>query len=160
MLATIKKVDDYYIARYEHHFPHDLKKVWAMLTDNGELKKWFSELRVADLREGGLITFNMGDGTFAEMQITELKMYSVLEYTWAADRVRFELYKEPEGCLLIFIETIKEVTNHTPKDLAGWHVCLQVIQALLDGRTVQSRKNEWEIWYEKYKQAIKSIAEN
>ncbi|MEK5171955.1 hypothetical protein NST63_01770 [Heyndrickxia sp. FSL W8-0496] len=94
------------------------------------------------------------------MQITELKMYSVLEYTWAVDRVRFELYKEPEGCLLIFNETIKEITNHTPKDLAGWHVCLQVIQALLDGRTVQSRKNEWEIWYEKYKQAIKSIAEN
>ncbi|WP_342540588.1 SRPBCC family protein [Heyndrickxia sp. FSL K6-6286] len=160
MLATIKKVDDYYIARYEHHFPHDLEKVWRMLTDNEELKKWFSELRVADLREGGLITFNMGDGTFAEMQITELKMYSVLEYTWAADRVRFELYKEPEGCLLIFIETIKEITNHTPKDLAGWHVCLQVIQALLDGRTVQSRKHEWEIWYEKYKQAIKSIAED
>ncbi|MEK5171954.1 hypothetical protein NST63_01765 [Heyndrickxia sp. FSL W8-0496] len=45
MLATIKKVDDYYIARYEHHFPHDLKKVWAMLTDNEELKKVFFRIK-------------------------------------------------------------------------------------------------------------------
>ncbi|MED3654373.1 SRPBCC family protein [Heyndrickxia sporothermodurans] len=150
MLASIQKVEDHYFARFERQLQHSVEEVWAMLTDNEKLSKWFSELRVKDLRKGGIILFDMQDGTFEEMEITELEMYSVLEFTWAEDKVRFELYKENDGCLLILNETINKMTNHTPKDLAGWHVCLDVISALLDGRTIESRKEEWEKWYEKY----------
>ncbi|QQZ09683.1 SRPBCC family protein [Heyndrickxia vini] len=150
MLASIQKVEDHYVAKFERQLQHPVEKVWAMLTDNQKLSKWFSELRVKDLRKGGMMLFDMQDGTFEEMEITEFEMYSILEYTWAEDNVRFELYKEQDGCLLILNETINKMTNHTPKDLAGWHVCLDVISALLDGRTIESRKNEWEKWYVKY----------
>ncbi|OMP67852.1 hypothetical protein BTO28_05030 [Domibacillus epiphyticus] len=51
--------------------------------------------------------------------------------TWAKDVVRFELYSEQEGCQLVFIEKIHTITNHTPKDLAGWHVCLVVIKSVI-----------------------------
>ncbi|WP_338752681.1 SRPBCC family protein [Bacillus sp. FJAT-52991] len=159
MLAIIEKVENGYVARFERHLKHSLEKVWSMLTENEELSKWFSELRIDDLREGASIKFDMRDGTFEEMKILELKMYSVLEYTWGEDNVRFELYLEPEGCRLVLIEKIKTITNHTPKDLAGWHVCLDVINALLDGRTF-SREDEWKKWYEKYVQATAKIIEN
>ena len=58
---------------------------------------------------------------------------------WGEDRVRFE-YPEAEGCRLVLIETITKITDHTPKDIAGWDVCLDAIEALLDGRTQNRAK--------------------
>lgn len=119
-----------------------------MLTENEKLATWFSELRMDDLREGGIIKFDMQNGTFKELTITDFKLYSVLEFTWAEDLVRFELYPEQDGCLLVLNEKVKKITtDHTPKDLAGWHVCLDVIQALLDGRKMESREEVWKQWY-------------
>ncbi|MNJ31584.1 hypothetical protein D3C77_262250 [compost metagenome] len=68
--------------------------------------------------------------------------------------MRFELYPEAEGCGLVFIEKLGQITDHTPKDLAGWHVCLDVIQKLMDGQTIEERYEEWKIWYEKYTQIL------
>ena len=63
----------------------------------------------------------MQDGSFEEMKILELKIYSILEYTWSEDVVRFELKPESDGCRLVLIEKIKTITNHTSKDLAGMY---------------------------------------
>jgi uncharacterized protein YndB with AHSA1/START domain len=156
MLAQIKKVENGYSALFERHLNHPLEEVWSYLTDNEKLPKWFSELRVDELREGGVIKFDMGNGNFEEMKILELKMKSVFEYTWGDDIVRFELSKTPAGCVLVLKEKINKITDHTPRDLAGWHVCLDVIQALLDGRTIE-RKEEWKFWYEKYVEEIEKI---
>jgi uncharacterized protein YndB with AHSA1/START domain len=158
MIANIEKVENGYTATYERHLKHPVKEVWSYLTDNEKLPKWFSELRVDELREGGVIKFDMGDGTFEDMEILELKMQSVLEFTWAEDVVRFELSQEPDGCLLVLKEKIKTITDHTPRDLAGWHVCLDVIEALLDGRTIE-RKEDWKIWYEKYVKEIEKVTQ-
>ncbi|MCR8844511.1 SRPBCC family protein [Paenibacillus sp. SC116] len=150
MLAVLQQVEGGHLARFERHLQHSVEEVWSMLTENEKLAQWFSELQVGDLRKGGVIKFNMQDGTFEELAITDLKTYSVLEYTWWEDRVRFELHPTTNGCGLVLFETIRTITDHTPKDLAGWHVCLDVIHALLDGRAIESRMNEWKIWYEKY----------
>jgi uncharacterized protein YndB with AHSA1/START domain len=160
LLAVVQKVENGYTAHFERCFKHSVEKAWSMLTENEKLSQWFAELRIDNLREGGMIKFDMQDGSFEEMEILELKMYSVLEYTWGEDIVRFELYPEPEGCRLVLIEKIKEITNHTPRDLAGWHVCLDVIHALLDGRTIESREEEWKKWYEEYVRAIAKVSEN
>lgn len=158
MLASIEKVGNIYTARFERHYKHSVEEVWSWLTDNDKLPKWFSELRVDELRKGGVIKFDMQDGTYEDLTILELKMNSILEYTWGEDVVRFELKQEPEGCCLVLIEKINTITNHTPKDLAGWHVCLEVINTLLDGRTIESREDTWKIWYENYIQAIEKVS--
>ncbi|TVX89714.1 SRPBCC family protein [Paenibacillus agilis] len=150
MLAVLQQVEGGHIARFERHLQHSVEEVWSMLTENDKLEQWFSELRVDELRVGGVIKFDMQDGTFEELDILELQTYSVLAYTWGEDRVRFELHPTPDGCELFLIETIHKITDHTPKDLAGWHVCLDVIHALLDGRTIESRADEWKTWYEQY----------
>jgi len=160
MLAGLQQVPNGHIARFERHLKHSVENVWAYLTENDKLAEWFAELRVDDLREGGVIRFDMQNGTFVEMEIIELQTNAVLEYTWGEDRVRFELSPEPGGCRLVLIEKITKTTDHTPKDLAGWHVCLEVIGALLDGRTLASRKEEWEIWYEKYVELIANRTKN
>ncbi|NEU61052.1 SRPBCC family protein [Paenibacillus sp. ALJ109b] len=154
MIADLRLVPNGTLACFERHWKHATEDVWSFLTENEKLAKWFSELEVTDLREGGSIKFNMPNGTFMELNIIELIPGSVLEYTWAEDRVRFELYPEPNGCRLLLLETIHHITSHTPKDLAGWHVCLNVIEALLDGSTLESREAEWKIWYEKYQKHV------
>ncbi|WP_134703011.1 SRPBCC family protein [Ammoniphilus sp. YIM 78166] len=157
MLAVVQQVQNGYVARFERNLKHTVEKIWSSLTENDKLEKWFSELQIDDLREGGIIKFDMQDGTFEELEIIELKPNSVLEYTWGEDRVRFELYPESDGSRLVLIEKINKITNHTSKDLAGWHVCLDVINVLLDGRAIQSRENEWKIWHEKYEQLLENF---
>ncbi|RXZ83670.1 SRPBCC family protein [Paenibacillaceae bacterium] len=159
MLAVLTQGEDGYFARFERHLKHPVEKVWSYLTENDKLAKWFSELRVDELREGGIITFDMQDGTFEELEIIAFELHTVLEYTWGEDRVRFELYPQADGCRLVLIEKINRITDHTPRDLAGWHVCLDVIQALLEGKSFDSRKEVWEVEYEKYAQHIKRFTE-
>jgi uncharacterized protein YndB with AHSA1/START domain len=154
MIAVINKVDSGHSARFERHLKHSVQMVWSYLTENEKLALWFSELRIEELREGGVIKFDMQNGTFEELKITDFRMYAILEFTWGEDSVRFELYPESEGCLLVLVEQINIITDHTSRDLAGWHVCLDVINALLDGRTIESRDEEWKIWYSKYVEAI------
>ncbi|MFF2155230.1 SRPBCC family protein [Paenibacillus chitinolyticus] len=150
MLAILEKAQDGYVARFHRAYRHSAEALWAMLTENDKLSRWFSELEVGELREGGFIRFHMPDGSFEKLDILELNPPSILEYTWGEDRVRFELYPEPEGCRLILIEKLQAITAHTPKDLAGWHVCLEVVRLLLKGEEMPSRKKEWESWYETY----------
>lgn len=157
MLADIRVDEGGYIACFTRHFRHSTAEVWSYLTDNGKLKQWFSELQVDKLREGGVIKFDMRDGTFIELEITKLNLGSVLEYTWGADRVRFELYPESDGCHLLLVEKLSKITDHTPKDLAGWHVCLDMIQVLLGEKTIESREEEWKIRYQEYSQRIGTL---
>lgn len=153
MIAKIKMTEKGLVAQSERQLNHSVEDVWAMLTDNDLLKKWFQELRVGDLREGGFMKFDMSDKVYEELEITELKTLSVLEFDWFGDEVRFELHVAEYGCLLIFKEKVNTITEQTKKDLAGWHVCLDVIQALLDGKTIL-REEEWEKWHQEYVQVL------
>ena len=156
MIATIQKENGNYIARYERQFQQSVEAVWAMLTDNEKLKLWFDELEIVDLRVDGLIQFDMQDGSFEDMKILDYVPLKTLAFEWGEDFVRFELSPMSDGCQLIFIETISTITDHTPKDLAGWHVCLDVIQALLDKDSI-TREDEWKVWFEKYKELLNNL---
>ena len=157
MIATIQKEDEVYTAHYERHFHHSVEKVWSMLTDNELLQQWFTELQVVDLRKDGLIKFDMQDGTFIDMKILDFEPMQVLAFEWGKDTVRFELSPVSDGSRLVFIETLSSFTEHTIKDIAGWHVCLEVIETLLDGRTIASREDTWKVWYVKYKELLKTF---
>ncbi|MCR8656445.1 SRPBCC family protein [Paenibacillus endoradicis] len=144
-------VDGKTLATMERVLNHSIHNVWNMLTDNSKLTQWFSELKVEDLRIDGTISFDMGDGTYEYMKILDVQAPYLLQYTWAEDNVRFQLSEVDGGSKLIFCEEISKVTEHTPRDIAGWHVCLDVIQAILDGEIIEDRTKIWSKWYEQYK---------
>ncbi|EKN71626.1 activator of Hsp90 ATPase 1 family protein [Neobacillus bataviensis LMG 21833] len=158
MIASIIKVEQGYIAQFERQLNHSIEETWSWLTDNEKLVKWFPELQIGELREGGFLKFDMHNGNFEQLSITDLNVYSVLEFDWWADSIRFEITQGPEGCKLVLNERIEKITNHTPKDLAGWHLCLDVIKALMDGQTIEWREEEWKKWYEKYIQAMEGLS--
>lgn len=150
MLARLEKAEKGFTALFERDYPHAPEDVWVYLTDNDKLQAWFAELRVEEHGRGGRLTFDMGDGTFETMDILDYEEGSVLEYVWGEDVVRFELSPADGGTRLLLIEKISALTPHTPKDLAGWHVCLDVVAALLDGRPLPNRKDMWESEYAEY----------
>ncbi|OOR15331.1 SRPBCC family protein [Bacillus cereus] len=157
MLAQIEKQTDGYIIKFERQFPNTIEAVWSVLTENSKLKKWMSNLQIENLKTGGIIKFDMMDGSFLNIDILECQLNSVLEFTWDKDRVRFEIHKEENGSLLLLKEYIHELTDHTPKDIAGWHICLDLFSSVLEEEEKEFSKNEWQQWFEKYKDKIQEV---
>ena len=113
-----------------------------------------SNLQIESLKTNGVIKFDMMDGSFINIDIIECQVNSVLEFTWNKDRVRFEIHKEDNGTLLLLKEYIHELTDHTPKDIAGWHICLDLFSAVLEGEEKEFSKDEWQQRFEIYKYKV------
>ena len=161
MLAVIEKVEGGHIARYDRPLKHSVEKVWAAITQNDKLVRWMPNLQVVDLKQDGTIKFNMNDGTgnSFDIKIRDFKENEVLEYEWGDGWVRFELHPKPEGCLLVLKEFISTINDHTSKDLAGWHVCLDVLIDLLNGEYhAVFPKENWEKWHQKYVVSVKELS--
>ena len=126
MLAVIEKQGNEYVVQFERYFSYSIEEVWSVLTENSKLKKWMSNLQIESLKTGGIIKFDMMDGSFINIDILECQVNAVLEFTWDKDCVRFEIHKEENDTLLLLKEYIHELTDHTPKDIAGWHICLDL----------------------------------
>lgn len=157
MIANLSKEKNGITAQLEHYIPHSVKDVWAMFAEQDKLSSWFTELSVTSLSEGEVIKFDMQDGTFADLKIFSCKKESRLEFDWFGDVVRFEFHAKKEGTLLSFKETIQTITDQTAKDLAGWHVCILVIEALLNGEVIDDRMAIWKPYYDKYVVALSDL---
>ncbi|MES5955178.1 SRPBCC family protein [Bacillus fungorum] len=151
MIAEIGKLTDGYIVKFERQFAYTIEEIWSVLTENSKLKKWISNLQIESLKTGGIIKFDIMGGSFITIDILECKLNSVLEFTWDKDWVRFEIHKEENGSLLLLKEFIRELTDYTPKDIAGWHICLDLFSVVLEGEEIEFSKDEWERWFEIYK---------
>lgn len=156
MKAEIIQTEQGYTAEFIRHLAHPIQQVWAMLTENDKLQQWFDELTIEDLRKGGSISFNMGDGNFERMEILEYEEGKLLAFEWAEDQVAFQLQGKNDSTMLTMVEKINRMTPQTAKDLAGWHVCLDVIESLLDGKAI-SRTTEWKREYPEYKRLLSSM---
>lgn len=157
MRAEITQVDEGYKAVFEREMEHGAGEVWSMLTDNSRLKQWFDELHIAGKGKGGKLVFDMGDGNSENLAITDYEEGKVFAFEWWADHVRFEISRKDGGrSTLRLIETIERITPQTAKDLAGWHVCLDVIEAVLNGKQMD-RDNDWQHWLEEYKRLLDSM---
>ncbi|OOZ99345.1 activator of Hsp90 ATPase 1 family protein [Bacillus cereus] len=144
MIAEIGKLTDGYIVEFERQFSYTIEEVWSVLTENSKLKKWMSNLQIESLKTNGVIKFDMMDGSFINIDIIECQQNSVLEFTWDKDRVRFEIHKEENGTLLLLKEYIHVLTDHTPKDITGWHICLELFSAVLEGEEKEFSKDKWQ----------------
>ncbi|KWW17416.1 activator of Hsp90 ATPase 1 family protein [Peribacillus simplex] len=159
MQAVIEKEGNGIIARFDRQYNHSVEKVWDALTENDKLEKWMSNLEIKDLRKDGNIQFHFNDGSGKsfDMKIRDFRERAVLEFEWGDGWVRFESSPEKGGCALILTESISTLSNHTSKDLAGWHVCLDMLGEVLDGRAIDFPMDAWEKWHEEYIIAVKRI---
>ncbi|MFJ7928791.1 SRPBCC family protein [Peribacillus sp. NPDC096448] len=159
MQAVIEKEGNGIIARFDRLLNHSVEKVWSALTENDKLEKWMSNLEMKDLRKDGTIKFNFNDGSGKsfDMKIRDFQESAVLDFEWGDGWVRFEVSPEKDGCSLVLKESITPVNDHTAKDLAGWHICLDMFSDLLDGHRQDFPMDEWEKWHKEYTAAVKRM---
>lgn len=154
VLATVKKIDGGYVARFERYLNHPVEKVWAALTQPEKLASWFADAAV-DLKVGGMIELTFKPvGNTVSCTITELHPQSVLEYTWGNDKLRWELYPKQDGCLLVLKEFFSVLDDHRPRDLSGWHTIIDMLPAMLDGEHVEFSMTHAQQAYDRYKDVL------
>jgi uncharacterized protein YndB with AHSA1/START domain len=154
--GIIETRDGFHILRFKRHFHHSIERVWAAITEPGQLVAWLAEADV-DLRKGGRIQLRwLNTGTVLNGTITQLDPPRLLEY--AGDihgLLRWELQEVPGGCVLTFSSTIPAPDFRIALFLAGWHVHLDFLEEALDGHVVDWPhwpKDRWDRHYERYSQ--------
>jgi uncharacterized protein YndB with AHSA1/START domain len=117
---------------------HARAAVWTALTEPGQLAEWAPFTASRDLGTPGAGTLTMTDGEStlelpAEVRVAEPP--SRLEYTWGEDLLRWDLAATPTGTRLTLWHTVSD-HDLLAQVAAGWHICLDVAERLLDGRPV------------------------
>jgi uncharacterized protein YndB with AHSA1/START domain len=136
--AEAEKDGEHWTLVFHRDLRHPPEKVWSALTDPGQLDQWAPWIADRDLGRPGDVTLTMIDGeTRQEMAATVLRSQppTLLEYTLGTDRLLWELSATATGTHLTLRHTVADA-DWLPKVAAGWHICLDVAEHLLDGDPV------------------------
>ena len=142
--GTLEKRDDgKAVIRFERRIGHPMERVWAAVTEPGEMIGWWGDAEV-DLREGGrfdvhwLNTDESGESAHMHATITALDPPRLLELEGDIHGVlRFELEPAGDGATLLrFTSTLDLPDEFRTKVLAGWHTHLDALVTVLDGGSV------------------------
>jgi len=65
---------------------------------------------------------------------------------------RWELRRDGDGCVLLLTHTepVGFAASDAPRDLAGWHMLLDLLGHALDGRPVEWSLRRWEEHRDRY----------
>jgi uncharacterized protein YndB with AHSA1/START domain len=139
-------------------FRHPPERVWGALTDPAQLSEWAPFVADHDLGTTGEATLTMIDGDTAEdmpASVQRAEPPHLLVYSWGKDLLRWELAATPAGTRLTLSHTLED-RDWLPKVAAGWHLCLDVAEHLLDGepmgpiRGSDAKKYGWDELHDAY----------
>ena len=130
-----KEVNGKWQLKFVRSFDHTIATVWRVITAAEELPLWAPFRPSRDLSDLGPIILTMIDGdeeTPLESEVLTVDPPETLEYTWGEDVLRWELHAQSEGTTLTLYHTVSD-RDWLTKVAAGWHLCLDVAQTILDG---------------------------
>lgn len=129
-------------------FVRDLRqppeRVWAALTEPEQLAAWSPYTADRNLGTTGEATLTMIDGETAVELPAEVRRVEppvLLEYSWGADLLRWELAATGAGTRLTLRHTVED-RDWLAMGAAGWHLCLVVAEHLLDGEPIAPIRGE------------------
>lgn len=129
--------------------------VFELLTTNEGLAKWFDELEIGKLGADGHLLFVMTPEEKIKMPIRGFESNRKLAFEWDQDEVAFELNAiAANKTKLTFTEQLTAITEHSSRDISGWHICLKKLQASAEGKTYDFNKAEFESLFAKYQKEL------
>jgi uncharacterized protein YndB with AHSA1/START domain len=138
--------------RFTRRLPHPPEKVWRALTETEHLRAWFPSRIVGEWRPGATLRFvddEEREEPFAG-RVVVVEPPRVLEFMWGTDRLRFELQPDGDVTILTLIDTIDDIGKGA-RDGAGWHECLDFLEAALEGQKPTPKPGEiWQQVHPKY----------
>jgi uncharacterized protein YndB with AHSA1/START domain len=144
--GTIEQLDDgRWRLRFTRTLSHPQSKVWRAVTEPDQLAKWFPSTIEGEHEAGASLRFTFPDD-IAEPIDGEMLAYnpeSLVEFSWGPDVVRIELRPVAEGTELTLLDTLEE-HGKAARDGAGWHGCLDALEAALGGdEDARTQMNVW-----------------
>jgi len=136
--VTVESTQDTLMLVFVRHFRHPVEAVWSAITKPEQLNEWAPFTADRDLAAPGEATLTMIDGdTREEMKatVTVVEPPTRLEYTWGTDVLRWHLEPTDDGTRMTLRHTVQS-QEWLSKVAAGWHICLDVAQVLLDGQPI------------------------
>lgn len=140
-LGKVSKEHDGYMVRYERVYNHSIARVWDAITNPEKMAIWFMDIEM-DLEPGAKMTLTFGDEAHTKSygKVLTVEPPKLFEFLWLNDdgpdeHARWELIEEaPETTRLIFIysRVDEKYVSGVP---AGWHIMLNHLEEVLDGRT-------------------------
>jgi uncharacterized protein YndB with AHSA1/START domain len=142
---------------FERRLSHPVDVVWRAITESNELEHWFpSRVEVEDLRAGGEMTFRfesmpLDAPSTMTGRVTEYDPPHRFAFFWGEDHLRFELAPLPgEDACVLRLTVLLDARDKAARDGAGWHVCLDRLEARLDGSGAAGEDEDWHGLYEEY----------
>lgn len=145
MKISITTTSTHYQLNVAYSVSASLTETWDLLATDAGFAKWFPELHI----EGQKLVFEIEDFR-EEMDLLTYREPHEISYTWDTARVGFILTAQEGGSHIAFEEIIpKDFGNEfatAEKDMTGWLVQHEYIQALLEGAEVPEQKPLQEKW--------------
>ena len=141
--GTAEFRDDHATLRFERRLEQPVERVWAAITEPGELEAWWGRVDV-ELRAGGRMRIDwLNSDVTMDATITVLDPLRVLEIEGEPHgTLRFELEPDGAGTLLRFTARSQIPGEFRGKVLAGWHFHLDALEDFLaDGTRI-----DWPNW--------------
>ena len=139
--GRLERAGDSWQLVFTRRLPHPPEKVWRAITEAEHVSAWFPADIVGERRPGAELRFVFRDDEGPELP-GELRVFEpveLLEFTWSDETMRFELRPDGDGTVLRFVNTFGDV-GKAARDAAGWHACLDVLDAHLDGTEPPERR--------------------
>jgi uncharacterized protein YndB with AHSA1/START domain len=145
-LGTPRREPSGWVVRFERHLAHDRRKVWRAITESQHLRWWMPCDIVGERRQGAAIELPFWPAHVERYGIEtptlrgEIRVWdppSVFEWTWDTDILRWELAEVDGGTQLTFTTWLSPDDTGAANTAAGYHVCLDHLESLLDTGTAE-----------------------
>jgi len=136
--ARIQKDGEKWTLVLVRELRHPREKVWKALTDPAHLREWAPFDAEGNLgMVGSRVKLTMVGAPVPAITETTVKRAEepeLLEYNWAGGDIRWELQPLGSGTRLTLWTNIGH--RFIAMGAAGWHICFEVMDRLLDGAPV------------------------
>jgi uncharacterized protein YndB with AHSA1/START domain len=128
MSGSQTTVDGRPALRFERRLDHSVQRVWRAVTEPAELARWFVSEVPWTPAAGETFAAHGQTG-----RITAFEPPRLLAWTWGAERYRFELAPDGDGCVLVFTHVFDPELGPGWQHAAGWETYLNRLEAHLGG---------------------------
>jgi uncharacterized protein YndB with AHSA1/START domain len=153
MYGDLEQLDDgRWRLRFTRTLPHPPEKVWRAVTEPEHLARWFPTTIEGERAAGARLRFAFPAGQLPafEGEMTAYEPPSLMELRWGPDLLRLELRAVEQGTELTLLDTL-EALGKAARDGAGWHTCLDSLEAaLLDRDPACKELGRWEELHPRY----------